>query len=407
MTDKARNVRVHSSLSLECATQIIDRAIAIRIREGMRPLAVAVLDAGAQLVAYKRENGSGVMRFDIAFGKAHAALGMGASTRHIRDRLSARPAFAGALAAASGGRFIPAPGGVLILDADEVAIGAVGVSGDVSDKDEYCAIQAVLDAGLNPEPTEPAAGWRTADLRWKVMNAENGISLRRNGAILEVTLVRPGNGNRLSNAAALEIAAALNIGADAHLVLLRAQGNDFCMGRDLAPQKPGATALDVRASNTDPILALVDALRRAPMPVLAVVRGQCIGFGCALAALCDITLAADNTTFVLPEMAHGIPPLLALSSLADRVPLKVALHMAYSRAPMDAQAALRNGLVSRVVAEPELDEAAQALAQAISGYKLGAVRAVKDFLRHAPRQDPAAASSLAGNLLTNVISSST
>lgn len=155
---------VHSSLTLELAAKIVDGAIAIRRREGLLPLAVAVLDAGAQLVAFKREDGSGVMRFDIAFGKAHGALGMGMSSRRIRDRLAARPAFQGALAAASGGRFIPVPGGVLILDANHVAIGAVGISGDASDKDEYCAIQAVHDAGFATEPAAPSPEWRTAGL---------------------------------------------------------------------------------------------------------------------------------------------------------------------------------------------------------------------------------------------------
>ena len=128
------------------------------------PLVVAVLDAGGTLVAYKREDGSGVMRFDIAFGKAWAALGMGMSTRLIRDRLAQRPAFQGALASVSGGRFIPVPGGVLILDAQGIAVGAVGVSGDASDKDEYCAIEGIRAAGLGSEPAEPNPDWRKAGL---------------------------------------------------------------------------------------------------------------------------------------------------------------------------------------------------------------------------------------------------
>jgi uncharacterized protein GlcG (DUF336 family) len=155
---------VHTSLTLALAAKVVDAAIAIRQREGLLPLAVAVLDAGAQLVAFKREDGAGVMRYDIAFGKAHGALGMGMSSRLIRDRLAARPAFQGALAAASGGRFIPVPGGVLILDADRVVIGAVGISGDASDKDEYCAIQAVHDAGMTTEPAMPNPEWRAAGL---------------------------------------------------------------------------------------------------------------------------------------------------------------------------------------------------------------------------------------------------
>ncbi len=155
---------VASSLTLALAAKIVDAAIAVRQREGLLPLAVAVLDAGGNLVAFKREDGSGVMRFDIAFGKAHGALGMGMSSRLIRDRLKERPAFQSALAAASGGRFIPVPGGVLILDGAGNAIGAVGISGDASDKDEYCAISAAHEAGCASEPAAPHPEWRTAGL---------------------------------------------------------------------------------------------------------------------------------------------------------------------------------------------------------------------------------------------------
>jgi len=155
---------IASSLSLEIAECILDAAVAARKEHGMLPLAVAVLDAGGNLVAFRREDGCGVLRFDIAFGKAWAALGMGMPTRLIRDRLAARPAFQSALAAAANGRFIPVPGGVLVLDMAGAAIGAVGISGDASDKDEYCAIRGVIAAGCGCEPAEPAPGWDQAGL---------------------------------------------------------------------------------------------------------------------------------------------------------------------------------------------------------------------------------------------------
>ncbi|MDH3320030.1 MAG: heme-binding protein [Betaproteobacteria bacterium] len=155
---------VSSSLNLAAASRIVDAAITERAKNGLLPLAVAVLDAGGNLVAFQREDGCGVLRFDIAFGKAWAALGMGMSTRLIRDRLKERPAFLGALAAASDGRFVPVPGGVLILDAEGAAIGAVGISGDASDRDEYCAIAAIRAAGLGSEPAAPSPDWRSAGL---------------------------------------------------------------------------------------------------------------------------------------------------------------------------------------------------------------------------------------------------
>jgi uncharacterized protein GlcG (DUF336 family) len=75
-----------------------------------------------------------------------------------------RPAFQSALASASDGRFIPVPGGVLILNSDGMAIGAMGISGDASDRDEFCAINAIQTVGLRSEPKDPQPEWRTAGL---------------------------------------------------------------------------------------------------------------------------------------------------------------------------------------------------------------------------------------------------
>lgn len=155
---------VSSSLTLAMADRIVDVAMTTRQQHGLLPLAVAVLDGGGHLVAFKREDGCGILRFDIAVGKAAAALGMGMSTRLIRDRLAARPVFLGALANAANGRFIPVPGGVLALNESGDAIGAVGISGDTSDKDEFCAIAGVLAAGLGCEPPEPNPDWNASQL---------------------------------------------------------------------------------------------------------------------------------------------------------------------------------------------------------------------------------------------------
>ena len=104
----------------------------------MDPLTVAVLDSGGHLLSFQREDGSGILRSDIAIGKAWGALGMGIPSRTIRDRLKDRPAFQNALAVASQGRFIPVPGGVLACNQEGDVLGAVGISGDTSEKDEYC-----------------------------------------------------------------------------------------------------------------------------------------------------------------------------------------------------------------------------------------------------------------------------
>jgi uncharacterized protein GlcG (DUF336 family) len=164
MSDDYYVHRLQVSMPLATAERIADAAIAAGREAGLLPLTVAVLDAGGTIVVLKREDGSGILRGDIACGKAWGALGMGISSRTIRDRLKDRPAFQSALAAASQGRFIPVPGGVLARNAAGEIIGAIGISGDASDKDEYAAITAVRAAGLTSHPEAPADGWQDAGL---------------------------------------------------------------------------------------------------------------------------------------------------------------------------------------------------------------------------------------------------
>ena len=156
--------RLQTSMPLRTAETIADEALRAAAEAKLLPLTVAVLDVGGHLVVLKRQDGSGNLRADIAIGKAWGAIGMGISSRTIRDRLKERPAFQGALAAASHGRFIPVPGGVLALNDKGDVIGAVGISGDASDKDEYAAITGVHAARLKSHPEQPAANWKDAGL---------------------------------------------------------------------------------------------------------------------------------------------------------------------------------------------------------------------------------------------------
>ena len=137
-----------SGMTLDHASVIVDAALRHSRSLTLAPLTVAVLDAGGHLVAFKREDGSGLLRFDIAFGKAWGSLGMGFGSREYLARAQANPSFVAALGAASGGRVVPVPGGVLIRTAEGALIGAVGISGDVSDQDEACCVAGIEAAGL-------------------------------------------------------------------------------------------------------------------------------------------------------------------------------------------------------------------------------------------------------------------
>jgi uncharacterized protein GlcG (DUF336 family) len=144
-----------TNVTLAQASIIVDKALEHGRSLKLKPLTVAVLDAGGHLVALKREDRSSLLRPQIAGGKAWGVLGMGFGGREFARRAAAQPAFIGAIIAASEGRIVPAPGGVLIRDGSGDIIGSVGISGDVSEQDEACAVFGIKAAGLVPDTGEP------------------------------------------------------------------------------------------------------------------------------------------------------------------------------------------------------------------------------------------------------------
>jgi uncharacterized protein GlcG (DUF336 family) len=145
-----------AALTLAQASEIVDSALAAGRRYGFQPLTVAVLDGGGHLVALKREDGSSLLRPEIAVAKAWGTLGMGFGGRELERRAKAVPAFFAVLAELAAGRMVPVPGGVLVRDAAGGIVGAVGISGDTSVNDEMCALAGIKAAGLVPDTGDPA-----------------------------------------------------------------------------------------------------------------------------------------------------------------------------------------------------------------------------------------------------------
>jgi uncharacterized protein GlcG (DUF336 family) len=138
-------------LTLAEAETIIDAALAKGRELGLGKLTVVVLDDGGHPIAMKREDGSEFLRPPIANAKAWGALGMGLPGRLLRERAEKLPVFMTALSVISEGRLVALPGGVIVRDSDGSILGAVGVSGDVSEPDELCAVAGVEAAGLLPD----------------------------------------------------------------------------------------------------------------------------------------------------------------------------------------------------------------------------------------------------------------
>ena len=137
-----------STLNLQIATTISNRALAAGREISAAPLTVAVLDAGGHLISLQREDGASLLRPQIAIGKAWGAIALGKGSRLLALDAQQRPAFIAALNSLGQGSVVPAPGGVLIRDQSGVVLGAIGISGDTSDIDEQCAITAIEGVGL-------------------------------------------------------------------------------------------------------------------------------------------------------------------------------------------------------------------------------------------------------------------
>ena len=157
--------------------------------------------------------------------------------------------------------------------------------------------------------------------------------------VTTITLNRPDRGNRVTNEMVVELARLLaNVDPACQVIILRGNGDDFCLGRDVMGGEPKLEAYDLRNLN-EVVFACYGAFRNSPVPTVGVVKGKAHGFGCALAAICDITLATPESRFALPEMGHNIMPTMAMSSLVDRVARKGALYLTYSTEEVDAETA--------------------------------------------------------------------
>ena len=136
-------------ITLDQAQAIVSGGIAEARRLSLKPISVAVLDAGGHMIAFGREDGSSNLRPQIATAKASGALALGVSSRTIGEMAIERPTFINAAAGLNPAGIVPAAGGVLVRGADGSVIGAVGATGDTSDNDELAAFTGIKAAGLS------------------------------------------------------------------------------------------------------------------------------------------------------------------------------------------------------------------------------------------------------------------
>jgi enoyl-CoA hydratase/carnithine racemase len=216
------------------------------------------------------------------------------------------------------------------------------------------------------------------------------------GAVAEIELNGP-EGNSVDRAG---IEALQELLADAasrertRAVVLTGRGGTFCGGRIRDRSLLSAPEI---LTDLEPILETNRIIEAYPLPLIAAVEGRALGFGFGLATLCDVTVLAEDATFALTELAHGIPPLIVLSYFFRFVPYKVAFDLALTGREVDAAEALRRGLATEVAPNGATLERARAVAAHIASLRPEAISLLRRFSRrNASLIDDASATEGAG-----------
>ena len=139
------------ALSLAEALKTIEGTFAAAKEHNCHALAAIVLDAGGRVKAFQKQDGASLMRFEIAYGKAFAALSLGRSSRMVLQKAKEKPLFVQSLERIADGPLFLEAGGQLVRDDQGEIIGAIGVTGDVNEMDDICAIAGIAFAGLRAD----------------------------------------------------------------------------------------------------------------------------------------------------------------------------------------------------------------------------------------------------------------
>jgi len=203
------------------------------------------------------------------------------------------------------------------------------------------------------------------------------IRFKLDGRAGEIVIDRPDAGNAVTGEMARQFAQAVRDAAGkCDLLLIKGAGSDFTTGRDRDEPKSGSPFDAFRT-----VSALNRAIAGFPGIVIASVRGRAHGLGVGLIMRSDIALASDNAQFGLDEVAHGIPPMFIMEEIVEHLSSKAAFDIVLSGRAFGAQEALQMGLVSRVLADGELDGATSELVRTLQSRDRNVVLACKRYMR--------------------------
>ena len=233
------------------------------------------------------------------------------------------------------------------------------------------------------------------------------FKVTRDGGIARIDLGRPDEGNAITQPMMLQLAKLLRgLGAtpDVNVVAIGGRGPQFCSGRDGRGEKSrsGMTPYELRVNMMGAVLDTYQAVADVPVPVVACVHGDAIGFGSAMAVGCDITLAASNAKFGFPEIEHGTAPTLAMCASTGKVQSKALMYLIYSAEIIDAEDAVMFGLASKVLPQASFAVEADAFIKKLASRPRLILETIKRYHLRAAHLTPEMASEYAGTLLALV-----
>jgi len=208
------------------------------------------------------------------------------------------------------------------------------------------------------------------------------IKIEHSDSRLDIRLDRPEKRNALNSELITSLTEAfekVTADSDVKVIVLSGNGKDFCSGADLeSVRKIADSSFEENLSDANELLRLFVAIRRCPVPVIAMVHGKALAGGCGLATACDLVIASDDAVFGLPEVERGA--LGAATHLSRLVPQHMMRRLFFTAATVDAATLHQFGSVHEVVPRADLDEAALRVARDIAGKDTRVIRAAKEAL---------------------------
>ena len=139
------------AITLDEALKVINATFAEARRRNAYPLTAVLLDAGGRVKAVLKQDGASLLRFEVSYGKAYAALAMGRQSRLVLEKAKEKPLFMNSFLELADGPMFLEGGGQLIRDKEGEVIGAIATTGDTNEVDDLCAIAGIRAAGFKTD----------------------------------------------------------------------------------------------------------------------------------------------------------------------------------------------------------------------------------------------------------------